>query len=171
MELPKSVYEAVASAEAKNPGDPPAAIEAAKKLIRSLPEFPDLAAEFFHRTVQELVYAQRHRIAGDIKRAAGGYGQPSKVAADSPAIRGVYESVYQYRMGGTVLGDIMGENLADIAEGEEEKARGHQFNARLARYCIDQGVKDGQSVREVIPEKKLRMAFDRIQKETQGKAA
>lgn len=173
MDIPQSVIEAVRAATIANLRDVSAAIPAAVAAVRALPDFDEVCAALVDHAVQELVYRERGSLNASIAREAAYTGPPKVNVAASEAVQRVAESVYNLSMGGKRLGDLTGLELDAVAEGEDEKARGHAVNAALARWCRGK-VADEQSVRKAIPLAELRRAYVRIQKQHgrgEGRAA
>lgn len=167
MELPPEIREAVRKAEEKHPGDVGKAKSAAIKAVRALPLCEEWVQLLVDSAIESALYEARHARAVAMRRQEAFYGRPGKVnAASSAAVERVYESVYQYRIGGTVLGDLTGERLPEIIAREGEAAATHTFHARLLTWVQEQGIGDEQAVRDVIPEKKLADAFERLKKAT-----
>jgi hypothetical protein len=167
----ESILEIVKAAAEHHPGDIPSAVDEAEMAIRDLPDFEALISALLRSAIQELVYDARHALNTRIKRDAGYYGGPAKVNGTSDGVQKVYESVYRYCIGSTTLGELKGEDIPEIVEGEKAKAQGHQFNAELLEWLEAQGVKGEKRVREVVPEKKLRKNFDRIYEAVMSSAA
>jgi len=172
VEVPEPIRRAVAAADDRHPSCVDRAVELALRRITELPDYESYVAGLVHNAVRELVHARRGQRNTAMRREQGEYGRPAKVnPLLSAAVSGAYESVYLYRLGGAVLGDLTGEALEQVARSEEEGARTKLFNARLARWCLAQGVAEGRRVRDVIPEKKLAAAFRRLLPEGQAAAA
>ena len=83
-----------------------------------------------------------------------------------PATGGI---VYNYRIGGTLLGLVFGKDLLGIAEHERAIAEGHTFNARLAE-ALNPIVPANKRVKDAVAEKRLQMIFRQI-RETHTPAA
>lgn len=165
MDLPRHVLQAATDAAAAHPTDPDAATDQALKAVRRMPDFNEFVESLVRRAIQDAVYAARHAHNVRVKRQQGVYGPPPAVlpsAADDVAR--AYESVYSYRIGGTVLGDLTGDQLPVVAAAEIERSKGHQFNAALVEWLRSQGVTGDRRVRDVVAEKKLEQNFRRIHK-------
>ena len=171
MEFPESVLRAVERAADNHPADIQKAIDAAEKAIRRLPEFETLVADLVRSAVQEMVYDARHSSNVTMRRLAGEYGGPAKtVSGDSAAVTRAAESLYCYRIAGTVLGSVLGEQLGDIAASELAKADGHAFNGRLCLRLKAMVPKEKQ-VRECVSEKRLMTVFKEVQDGNKSDAA
>lgn len=159
MDIPENVLRIVEEAAGKHPADIPKAVERAEKGIRGLAEFDELVSMLVRNTVQELVYDARHRANTRMRREAGDYGGPAKVVSgDSASLGRVCESVYSYRIAGTVLGLVKGADLQAIAEGERSVASGHLFNVRLC-LKLQELVPADKRVQDAVTEKRLRGLF------------
>lgn len=165
MRFPDSVINAATAAAEAYPDDVAAAASAAEYDIRGLAEFPALVASLVSAAVRELVYDARHAANVRTRKQAGRYGTPAKVVpGGSPAVERVYESVYDYYIGGTTLGALKGEDLQGIAEREQGLAEGHLFNASLCGRLATR-VPVGRRVRDVVPEQELRKMFKKLEEE------
>jgi hypothetical protein len=145
------------------PNDIDAAAERAEAELRRREDFASLVAELVRRAVREAIHRARH----EMTRAAKGraYGGPAKVLAASAAVEAVCASWYDnYCIGRRTLGDLLGEELEPLACDEEARARGCADNARLLRWLREK-VKDGQRVRDAVPERKAMAMFHRISRE------
>lgn len=160
MQLPQSVIKAAQAADAAHPTDVNAATDAALAVIQALPEFGQLVGLLVREAVQGEIYAARHRTNVQIKREQGLYGQPPKVVVGRSAdIDRIYESVYNVRIGGTVLGELTGDAIPALRAGELASAAGHQYNAALLAWLESQGVRGDKRVRDVVSEKRLKKAM------------
>lgn len=162
MDIPAPILDAVREATARHMGSVSDAIAEAVANVRLLDDFEGYVTVLVDQAIQELVYEARGRLTVAVARSAT-YVGPAKVnPLASAAVNRVAASVYNHAIGGSRLGDLSGEELDAIAETETAIASGHQFNAALCRWCRTQGVKDGQRVRDVIPEGKLKAAYNRL---------
>ncbi len=167
MNDPESVLELVQRNVEKFPDDIPAAVSATEKGIRKLPEYKTLEELFLYNYAQNLVYTARHRICTQMKRNVNHYGKPAKVGL-TEEVEKVYRSIYLYFIGGTILGEIKGNDIPNLAANERAIAAGHTFHAELLEWLGDQGVVGDKRVKDVVPERKLKLNFDRIYRETTG---
>lgn len=172
MQLPQSIVKAAQAAADANPTDVNAATDAALAAIQSLPEFADLAGLLVREAVQGEVYAARHRTNVQIKREQGLYGQPPKVVVGRSAdIDRIYESVYNIRIGGTVLGELTGDAIPRLRAGELASAAGHQLNAALLMWLENKGVRGDKRVRDVVSERQLKKALQELAQQLRGDQA
>lgn len=162
MDIPETILEAVREATARHMGSVETAIAVAIEAVRCLDDFDDAVTVLVNHAVQGLVYDARSSLTAAVSRQAAYTGAPKVNVARSAAVNRVAMSVYNHAIGGTRLGDLRGEELDAIAATEREIAKGHNFNAELLGWCRAQGVADGQRVRDVIPEAKLRSAYNRL---------
>lgn len=163
MDYPESVLEAVHDAASEHGDDLGQAVECAVAKVRALPEFGGLVDQFVKTAVQELLYRDRHQTNVAIRRQGGAYGAAAKVSpAGSAAVRRVFQSYFDYCVGGKQLGAVLGEELAGLADGERERAAGHQFNARLLDR-LQAVVPEGKRVRDVLTDRKLGNLFKEIE--------
>lgn len=169
MQLPQSVIKAAQAADAAHPTDVNAATDAALAAIRALPEYGDLVNLLVYNAVQQEIYTARHRTTTQIKREQGLYGQPAKVVVGRSAdVDRIYESVYNIRIGGTILGELTGDAIPGLRAGELASASGHQLNAAILSWLESQGVRGDKKVRDVVSEKRLKAAYQRLSQELRG---
>lgn len=146
-----------------------AVFEAVRQLQR-LPCYPDLIDELVERGVRDMVCNARHTVNVAMKREAREYGGAAKVnVGNSRAVASVAESLYDYRIGGAVLGSLGRERLLELAVQSQNAADGHLFNASLCNRLAAM-VKD-RTVREAVPQNKLRSIFRELQARVSGRAA
>jgi hypothetical protein len=136
------------------------ALDAAIQRVRDLPNYDDLVDALVLEAVRERVYDARHQDCRAIRKAAGEYCGPAKVTAGATS-NDVAFGVYCYMIDGRTLGTIRGDELAVIADGEEARAHGHRFNARLCRKLLDH-VSEDKTVRQCLKETALREIFASI---------
>lgn len=170
MQYPESFLDIIETTVKEYPSDIDRATEEAEKKIRALPEFAGFVDALVRSAVRELVYDQRHIVNVRTKKQAGYYGGQTKLNRSANGVLAAYESVYQYHIAGTVLGEILGEDLSDIAANERAIASGHTFNADLCEWLAGL-VPEGKKVHQAITEKKLRKEFNRIYERVHGSAA
>ncbi len=169
--FPEPVLVAVKVATAANPGDISKATQEAEIAIRKLYTDKQLGEIFITSAIQELVYERRHQDNRDIKRAIGAYDSTRKVKQEeSQAVQRVFESVYEYRIAGTILGDLLGEQLLPIADSEEAIANGHMANGTLLRKLRPM-VRNGCKVRDEVSVRKLVNVFKQVKLESVGEPA
>ena len=164
---PDMQYE-IDRADAMNPGDPAAATMQAEAAIRALPEFAASVDAMVTDTIRAGIYAARHRANVAIKRASGQYGQAAIVDNASPVVARVYESVYQYRIGGRTLGTLSGAELIDVANREAATADGHRFNAELCKWLAER-VPPDKLAKDVVSEAVVAKEFERLRRRSCGR--
>ena len=71
-------------------------------------------------------------------------------------------SSYLYNIAGTSLGEVLGKDLLDLADIEDNRAEGHVFNSRVLRRLSDV-VPENKKVKSAISEKKLNALFSELQ--------
>jgi hypothetical protein len=170
MEHSLDIQGIIKEADAKFPNDIPFAVDWADKKLRSCPEFNEWTENFIRHSIQEMIYDVRHQKSHQIKAEAGGYINPTKVSASSSTGNAAIAKVYEYRIAGRTLGMLLGNELAAIASSEREIAHGHLFNCQLCEE-LKRLVPDDKTVRQAVPEVKLRGLFKRLQKQSQVEAA
>lgn len=162
MDFPQHVTDITKECAAKHGMDAKEATKCAIGKIRKLPDYGDLVEMLIEHAVLELVYDARHRSNIAMRAAAGQYGTPAKVqSSQSSAIQRVAESLYLYAIGGTVLGNITGEQLPQLAATEAAIAEGHEFNARLC-LRLSKLVPKNKVVRDCVSERRLRNIFKEL---------
>jgi hypothetical protein len=111
----------------------------------------------YHGAVH-LVHEARHQINLRIRRPPDPKAA-AKVKVDSPAISAAFaeiqSSTYNYFLGGKQLGAMTSEDLERTARQEESKSNGHRIHVLWLRSIQDL-MEEGKTVRECIPEQKLR---------------
>ena len=163
MELPEKVLE-IASEEAKKYDDAEEAITRAKRKIFKLSGFMDLAEKYFKHfvscRVQEIVYDVRSHENRKIRNQTVSVQKVRPIR--SKLVSRVNSSVYfSLRIGGNVLGNLFGEELADLAAQEESISAGHAFNAGLLRELIEI-VPKNKTVSSSVSSKKMDEIADRV---------
>lgn len=172
--IPSEVKQIIREQVEKFPSDTERAVREAEKLIHKMasPKFSEFVDVLVRHCIMELAYDERHKINTKIKSLGGYYDTKPKVNLGSvPSVGAAYESVYNYCIGGSILGELTGAELEDLESAERGKAKGHIFNAELLKWLRSSGVRGDKKVKEVISENKLKIAFARILRNTQGGAA
>lgn len=170
MEFPQNVLRVVEKAVEKHPTDIEAAVTQAERAVRKLDEFSELVDTLVRHAIQELVYDCRHHMNVATKNQNGEYDNPAKVtSAASSAVQRAADSVYLFKIAGTILGDLTGKELPVVAANETAVASGHAFNAWICNK-LSPLVPEDKRVRDAVSEKKLRSIFQQAQEETQGEA-
>jgi hypothetical protein len=155
----------------KWPHDIDAAVAHALAAVKNHECYAAWVDELVARAVREAVHRARHEMTRVAKSSAGDYGGPAKVTGTGRAVLAVYASWYDtFCIGNRTLGDLLGEELDTLASDEDGRARGHAMNARMARWLRaprkdgTPRVRDGQRVREAVPEATARRAWENIRR-------
>jgi hypothetical protein len=150
----------------------PAATDDAMQKIGSLPNYGQFVAALVREAIRGLVEQARHADNVKAKREAGAYYQPTKVRLGaSGAVEEVAaQSLYNYFIGGTMLGLLRGQDLSNVADSERKIIQGHRFNERLCERLRPM-VPNNATVRDKVSERKLRTIFREIQQEIGGQAS
>lgn len=168
MDYPKSILNAVKQAVENNPTSVVDSVEEADRLIEQSPDLEKFLSMVRRQTIETLVYQQRHYFNVKVrKNSKNSYTQPKVNILSSKAIESAYEEVFAYRVGGTILGEITGEQLAPLANMEAQRATGHKFNATLLSWLADR-VPATKKVRESISGKELKAVFSKLQEQVYG---
>lgn len=162
MEFPESLLTVVKRAVKKYPADIEKCVAEAEKLLRKRKAFTEWVGMLITQGVQEIVYDIRHQINVRIKKENKEYGGKSTVIPGASEAVQEVESVYAYRIAGTMLGLVLGADLRGIADSEAAIANGHQFNSILARRLMPLVPKD-KRVQDVVTEKRLQKMFREAQ--------
>lgn len=159
----EEVYKIVRECVARH-ATPEDAAKAAEQRIRALGEFQQLIAAMVTTTVNELVYRERHAVNKALKGSRGEYGQPAKVVVGaSTAVNELYQSYYNYSIGASRLGMLMGKELLPLAEIERIQADGHVFNAELLE-ALHELVPADRQVMQAVNHRKLKVLFETIKR-------
>lgn len=171
-QIPKPILNIADKMAAKHSGDITLAVATALKAIRKLPEFREYVEILVHQSVQDLVYAARHQDNRQIKYANGDYHAAQKVRpADSEGvIRAAQNALFEYRIGGSRLGLLLGKDLLSIAATERAIGSGHFFNAALVEGLAPM-VPAEKTVEESVSEAKLNRIFRELSGEMGKDAA
>lgn len=155
MNYPRELLEAVAEAERNHADNISDAVDEAFRVVSGLPCYEDVTQTLLRDAVRQLVYEARHSATIRIKKDAGCYGGPAVVnSGASVAVNRVQESVYRMRIAGHVLGDLLGADLADVADAEKARADGHMLNYYFVS-ALRPKVRADQRVREALSEQVL----------------
>ncbi len=147
------------------------ATDAALRDIRQLPEYEALVDTLVRDAVREIIYEARHTANVAMKKQAGFYGGPAKVVVGtSTRMTRIYESVYNMRVAGTMLGMVMGADLQRLADAEYAIGDGHYVNATLLKSLVGI-VPVNKAVREAVTQKRLKTLLRKAQEKVQGEAA
>ena len=161
--LPETILEIVRKEAEAHPDDINAALQSAERRIRKLSEFEDLVNQLVSSAIRHLIHDAREAENRKQRRAAG--GPPIVNVGNCDDVLAVCEQKawMDYFIAGRTLGSITGEELPGIAESERQKASGHSWNAALCKD-IAKRVPAERQVREVLTEKQLANAVERISK-------
>ena len=163
MKFPEEVLSIVKEANTNNPSNPEDATTEALSGVTRLSSYDELVGMLVEQAVKNLIFDDRHTINVRIKYQAGAYNAKSKtVVGDSPAVRRAEISAYLYNIAGTSLGEVLGKDLLDIADIEDNRAEGHVFNSRLLHRLSDV-VPLNKKVKNAITDKKLKGLFSELQ--------
>ncbi len=167
MAVSEAVRGAVSAAVRANMGDVTEAKKAALVAVRALDEYETFVGELVEAAVGGMVHDLRHNLNASLA-AQMRAGNPAQAVPGakvnmlaSAAVGQVYKSVYTHAIAGRTLGDLTADDLTKLRDDEANRAKGHQFNADLCDWCLKR-VKDGQTVKEAIPEKDLERAYKRL---------
>ena len=161
-DFPDWLIEITDRASDNHPDDIPAATDQAFREAKRHPEFETVIEGLMRESIRDLINDARHKVNCLIKRQTGYFDKiKPKVTGVSEAVLEVNRSVYDYRINGKTLGNVMGCELDAIINNESAMMQGHQFKFELARW-LKPHVPDDKSVRESVPERKLRANFRRI---------
>ena len=164
-EIRQIAREAIDSNPTSNDDATAEVLRRVKRLVGYAEYIEDLVAKAIRTFVEE----ERHKINVQMRRESGYYGGQAKVViADSHGVEIAKRSVYLYNMGGSVLGELTGEELPGIINREEHAGKGHFFNAALLKWILVKGIGAEQKVKNAVPEKLLMVNFTRIQREVLG---
>ena len=171
MGLPESVQKIIAAVVEKNGSDIDAAVNEAESRVRRLKDFEDLQRGLVRDALRAAIHDRRHSCNVSLRRENREYGGPAKVSAgSSDAVNEVHRSCYGYYIGSTMLGSLLGNQLPKLAEAEEARAEGHQFNAALLRKLAPL-VPEDKTVQQSVSATKLQKMFRELQRKSPAGAA
>ena len=171
MNLPPSILEIVHKVTEKYPDDIQEATDAAIKQIKNLSDYQSFVNGLVHMAIRDQIYQRRHQVNVKLRREAGGYDTTNKHSpAESSVVEGVYRSCHDYFIAGRTLGDLLGNELAEVESSERAIANGHLFNANLLAE-LRPLVKAEKRVREVVKEAQLRRLFQKVRRQINQTAA
>jgi len=163
VEFPKAVLDTARKANARFPNDVQKAVDWAVRSGQKRKDFDEFAVRLVRRGWQEVICDLRHSITRQIKYSAGEYGGPAKVVSGASAsVARASESVYLMHIAGKTLGEVLKEELKDIAQSERAIGDGHYFNATLCERLAPL-VPKGKRVREAVTEKRLWKILQEVQ--------
>jgi hypothetical protein len=168
--MPKTLLDIIGQA-VKDNHVPQAAVEVALREVQGHALFRAWVDDLVRTAVSELVWRERGRINVALKNQAKAYGGPARVQVGaSSEINAAYSSYYDYTIGRTVLGSLLGRDLLRVAENERANAAGHVFNAELCE-ALKPLVPDDRAVRAAVSERRLRNLFVRLKQRDADPAA
>lgn len=142
------------------------AVENAETAIRQLPEFGEIQRGLVTEAIRHLIHDARHKANLKMRRESGSHVAPTRVTTgSSTVVKRVAESLFNYRIAGTLLGVLTGEDLPGIIESESNIAEGHTFNANLCRKLLPLVEKD-KTVKDSVSQAKLKTLFASASKQT-----
>lgn len=139
--------------------------ELAEKKCRALPDFAVLAELLMMRGLHELIHEARSKVAREVRRA-GRNEDGSQVELPLPkvqrgatsALADAYEQYFSYPVAGRTLGNLLGEELEELAAAEFKKGDGFYFRGRLLQSLVGK-VSKGKTVREAVAGKTLERLY------------
>lgn len=146
---PNAMNRIVAETAAKYPLDIEKAVIEAERRIRQDVTSDELKKLVRH-SIQERIYDWRHDQNERFKAASAGNGKSTTA------------EVYNYFIGGMVIGNVTGKMLSELAASEQEKANGHALNAAVCRKFADI-VPDNKMLKRCVSAADLQEAFDSIE--------
>lgn len=160
VDAPEALLDMVKHAVSAHPDDIEDALNYLVNAWGRCPARRTWAEELETRALRSMIHDHRHSLMVQLRRAHGAYGQAAKVSLSTGAANRVAETMLldSYSISGHVLGNILGDDLDGLARGEQEKAEGSLFNARLCSK-LSSIVPKGKMVREFVSEKRLRKLF------------
>lgn len=125
----------------------------------------DYADEWFtycvRKIAETIVYERRHEINRAMKSTKGYTHSKTETRwMESKTIQDIY-TVYEFKISGRNLGDILGSELPGIIEQEESILKGHEKNL-LFLNKIRNKVPENKTVREAITLKALTKIFKSV---------
>lgn len=161
--IPKEVLDVTQSAAETHPENVKMAKGLALKNVKRLAGYQGFVDFLVRRAVEDLVDDARHATNCRVRGKAGDYvGKGKTVSGSSGAVQRACASVYEFRIAGTILGQILGKDLEAIAHDENSIASGHLFRARLAEKLIPL-VSKSKTVQQCVKEKKLQAIFQDVE--------
>jgi len=171
MKLTKGIMDVIRECATKHTEDVNMAVDCARRKLAKMPDYADFVEDLVLHAIRELVYDVRHRTNEDIKRAAGVYGQRHKVSgADSKTVQDIARAVFEIRLDGTVLGNILGSRLPAVAQSQREQGYGHLAVAELCEKLVPL-VPSEKTVREALSPTKAYRIWKECQKQYQPKVS
>lgn len=160
MKTPKVIAEMVKNAvsESKTAQE---SIEIIIGQITNCPEATRDWVEFILRkAVESLVYEHRRELNRSLK-TKGYVAVASKINwAESKVVQNIY-TVYEFKIAGRNLGDIMGSELETILEQERNSIRGHELNVEFLSR-LQKKVPPNKTVKEAINLKTITRIFNSV---------
>lgn len=146
---PDAMNRIVAEAAAKYPSDiNKAVVEAERRIRRDVAS--DELKKLVRHSIQERIYDWRHDQNERFKAAGEGNGKATEA------------EVYNYFIGGMVIGNVTGKMLSELAASEQEKANGHALNAAVCRKFAGV-VPETKMLKRCVSAAELHEAFQTIE--------
>lgn len=161
----ESLEQIISDVVGKHPSDIDAAVEECDRRVKRLADYADFTDGLVKQALRHQICDFRHKANTAQKKAAGSYGTQARVStgcSDAVADAAAEKSLYDYFIGGTVLGELTGEQLPEIADSEQTRADGHAFNAALCRDLAPL-VAANKTVRQAVREGRLRTIWTAVQ--------
>jgi hypothetical protein len=164
MAFPKSVMEVIESTAVRYKEDAEKATRLAIQAIQKLPEYSKFVDGLVADAVGTLIHRHRYESNRQMRNDVGWYSERSARIVKTETSKGVLavaESVFNYRVAGTILGKILGKEMELIASREERSGVTHMANAKLLRQ-LQKIVPENSTVEEAITEKSLRRMMKKV---------
>lgn len=142
-------------------------IAESKKLVIAAalahPHWKDWERQLAKWALVKLVDNDLHSINVELKREGGKYGGPSKVDAMGEAVADMAHKTLldNFRIDGTVLGDILGSQLLPIAKNQRAIGSGYEKKAMLCE-ALARRVPATKRVRDAVQEIAVRKLYNKI---------
>lgn len=160
MKPPKVIVDLVKNAVSESK----TAQESIEIVIAQLSNHPESTQDWvefiLRKAVESLVYEHRRELNRSLK--TNGYvAVNSKVNwAESKVVQNIY-TVYEFKIAGRNLGDIMGSEIETILEKEKTSIRGHGLNVEFLSK-IQKKVPPNKTVKEAINLKTITKIFNSV---------
>jgi len=113
------------------------------------------------KMAETLIYERRHEINRAMKSTKGYTHSKTETRwMESKIIQEIY-TVYEFKISGRNLGDILGSELPGIIEQEESILKGHEKNLEFLNKILSK-VPENKTVREAITLKTLTKIFKSV---------
>jgi len=166
MMYPKNVILLVEEIENENKENRTLAITNAVEALRELPDFNDFFELLLRDAVGELIDRARHKAMEAIRKSeAYRRNMPKVVVGNSKVLQEIsYQAFCDVRIDGTILSNIYGSRLTDLARSERNSASGYVERAFILE-ALAKIVPEDKKVGEVVgkqQELKIRKQGERI---------